>query len=242
MSSLFRSIVRIAPCVLAVACVPAETQSGDPGPDELELTLENIYRNGGGAGRAVPSPDGRTIAVSGRTADGAGIHLLSVGGGSPTFWVSGGSQTWSPDGGRLAYTAGGALHVVRTGSSEPVTVADDLAGIRAPAWSPDGSMLAFYSVETGFQDIWIVPADGSAEPRVLTDGAAEGDDGRFTPAWSPDGTRIAYISNEADWWHDDVWLVDVDSGTRHKVSSRLMASSSPVWSPGRLAHRADGDG
>ena len=231
MSPLLRSIARVAPCVLAVACVPAETQPGDPSPVELELTLENIYRNGGGAGRAVPSPDGRTIAVSGRSADGVGIHLQPADGGSPTFWVSGGSHTWSPDGSLLAYTSGGALHVVRTGSSEPVTVAEGLAGIRSPSWSPDGSSLAFYSVETGFQDIWVVPADGSGEPRPLTDGAAEGDDGRFAPAWSPDGTRIAYISNEADWWHDDVWLVDVDSGARHKVSSRLMASSSPVWSP-----------
>jgi len=197
----------------------------------MPLTLDNIYGAGGGAGRAVLSPDGEWLAVSGRGPAGSGIHLQRVDGTERRLWIPGGSQTWAPDGDRLAFTAGGGLHVVDFGSTDPSTVSEGLAGTRAPSWSPDGSALAFYSVEGGFQDIWMVPADGSAEPRQLTSEAAEGDDSRFTPAWSPDGRWIAYVSNAADWWHDDVWLVRVETGERHKVSSRLMASSSPVWSP-----------
>ncbi|MFV1987087.1 MAG: prolyl oligopeptidase family serine peptidase [Gemmatimonadota bacterium] len=242
----YQAIIRTAMLNLAVGftamivgCRPPESPPGSPpeaggsAADEMPLTLENIYRAGGGARRVVISPDGSTLAVSGQGPEGAGIYLQPADGGEPTLWVRGGGQAWSPDGSSLAFLAGGELHVVRTGSSEASTVATGLTGIRAPAWSPDGSTLAFYSTQSGFQDIWVVPADGSSEAHRLTSDAAEADDSRFTPAWSPNGEWIAYVSNEADWWHDDVWLVEVASGVRHRVSSGLMASSSPVWSPTR---------
>jgi Tol biopolymer transport system component len=43
----------------------------------------------------------------------------------------------------------------------------------------------------------------------LTREAMSVDDARFAPAWCPDGTQVAYISNAADYWSDDVWIVDV---------------------------------
>jgi dipeptidyl aminopeptidase/acylaminoacyl peptidase len=61
--------------------------------------------------------------------------------------------------------------------------------------------------------------------------AAEHDDPRFEPAWSPDGRTIAYVSDRADYWSDDVWLVDVASGQLRQLTRKLMASSTPVWSP-----------
>ena len=217
----------------------AVTACGSPAPETGEtgipLTLENIFRRGGGAGRAVLSPDGATIAVSGPhpRAGGSGIHLVPWGGaadGASTFWVRGGSQVWSPDGERIAFLAGGALHIGTPGGpSRPIV--EEIEGLRAPAWSPDGETLAWYSTESGFQDIWLVDVDGETPPRQLTTEAAEADDGRFAPSWSPDGRWIAYISNRADWWHDDVWLADAVTGEAHQVSTSLMASSNPVWSP-----------
>ena len=57
------------------------------------------------------------------------------------------------------------------------------------------------------------------------------DDGRFGPAWSPDSKTIAYISCKSNYWHDDVWVVDVASGTPRQLSKSMMAASSPAWSP-----------
>ena len=64
---------------------------------------------------------------------------------------------------------------------------------RQPAWSPDGSQIAFTS-ETGADtsQIWVVNADGSKKQR-LTDAVAHQQD--EDPAWSPDGKTLVYASN-----------------------------------------------
>ena len=225
--------------LLATGCVAPES-----GVDEsrIPLTLENVFTAGGGAGRAALSPDGSILAVAG-PAEGSGargIHLVpalptadpatATERATGTFWTAGGSQVWSADGERLAYIAGGSLFVAAPGEVGRAVV-ERADGLRALSWSPNGETLAYYSTDSGSQDIWLVEAGGETPPRQLTTAAAEPDDSRFSPAWSPDGRWIAYISNRADWWHDDVWLIEVASGNAQQLSTSLMASSSAVWSP-----------
>ncbi len=78
--------------------------------------------------------------------------------------------------------------------------AADLASLRVPTdvrLSPDGR-LACYVVKESAPDLagyrtalWIVPADGSAEPRQLTLGANHD----LSPRWSPDGSQLAFLSD-----------------------------------------------
>jgi len=143
------------PAVLGDAAhrnVPTEPPGGRV--DEagrIPLTLENVFTAGGGAGRAVLSPDGSTLAVAGPAggAGGSGVHLVPIpatadvvaaGGDASTFRVAGRAQTWSPDGGRLAFIAGGDLLVAATGEPGRV-VSEGASGLRAPSWSPDGEAL-----------------------------------------------------------------------------------------------------
>ena len=56
----------------------------------------------------------------------------------------------------------------------------------APAWSPDGSTIAFVSDRTGIPELYRVNDDGTGLVRLTT---AIGFNGRF--AWSPDGRTIA---------------------------------------------------
>ena len=55
-------------------------------------------------------------------------------------------------------------------------VANDLS----PAWSPDGSQIAFYSGRDGNTEIYIMNADGSGQTRLTNNAANDGH-----PAWSP---------------------------------------------------------
>ena len=62
-----------------------------------------------------------------------------------------------------------------------------------PQISPDGKQAVFVRVtvndkKDGYDTaLWIVPTDGSAEPRPFTSGPSDS-----SPRWSPDGTRIVF--------------------------------------------------
>ena len=91
------------------------------------------------------------------------------------------------------------LALASPASAKPLSLADLLGAVRVadPQVSPDGALVAFVrtttDVATGKRnaDIWVVPSDGSAPPRLL----AGGEKSENTPRWSPDGRRIAFISN-----------------------------------------------
>jgi Tol biopolymer transport system component len=85
----------------------------------------------------------------------------------------------------------------------------------APAWSPDGTRIAF----TRDGRTWLMDADGS-HPERLTRGAS------FFPAWSPDGTRIAYAHAT------QIWIADVDGSKKVRLAIGAdPQEGGPVWSP-----------
>jgi len=62
-----------------------------------------------------------------------------------------------------------------------------------PAWSPDGSTLAFVSSAEGRKNIYILKTrDLSDSPKRLTNSLTG--EGAFTPAWSPDGAEIVFTT------------------------------------------------
>jgi dipeptidyl aminopeptidase/acylaminoacyl peptidase len=83
-------------------------------------------------------------------------------------------------------------------AARPMTIQDLLGAVRVsdPQLSPDGRQVLFVrtttDVATGKRnaDIWIVPADGSAAPKLFIGG----DKSENTPRWDPDGSHVAFIS------------------------------------------------
>jgi dipeptidyl aminopeptidase/acylaminoacyl peptidase len=89
------------------------------------------------------------------------------------------------------------LFDVATKKSEALT--SGVYNERQPAWSPDGTRIAFISERgtdpdrTNNPDVWVIDAKAGAAPLQLTTFPGP-DEGR--PAWSPDGKWIAYLQGD----------------------------------------------
>jgi Calx-beta domain/WD40-like Beta Propeller Repeat len=78
-----------------------------------------------------------------------------------------------------------------------------------PAFSPDGSKIAFARY---YNHLYVMNADGSGQTD-LADG--------YDPAWTPDG-RISYV------YGGDIWTMDADGGNQQLS---IPDGTHPAWSP-----------
>lgn len=93
-----------------------------------------------------------------------------------------------------------------------------------PAWSPDGSQIAFQALgPNGNTEIWIVHPDGTGLVQ-LTHGL-----NNEQPAWSPDSRQIAYASNAGGT--NDIWIMDADGQNVQRLTSLPGEEDHPSFSP-----------
>jgi len=96
----------------------------------------------------------------------------------------------SPSGKRAVFEARGDLYTVP--EKEGITVnLTDTQGVRemAPAWSPDGSRIVYYSDATGEYEIYLQDKEGAGKPQQLTSNSRIW---RYPPKWSPDGRMLLF--------------------------------------------------
>jgi Tol biopolymer transport system component len=144
----------------------------------------------------------------------------------PTYDIS-----WSPDGRNVAFTRqywnGPAYYRVVTcntvdGTQHELTHGPDDSF--QPAWSPDGTRIAYLSRPSGGGDATLraVRPDGADDHQLGT--------ARYyvrPPEWSPDGRQLAATRN-------DMMIVVVDAASG-AVVREIAPGMSPTWSPdGRL--------
>jgi hypothetical protein len=106
-----------------------------------------------------------------------------------------------------------------------------------PAWSPDGTRIAFESFRDGNGEIYVMDADGSNLINLTGNPADD-----RAPSWSPDGERIAFES-ERDG-ATDIYTMKADGTGQTRVTFGPGLSFAPQWEwggSGIVFSRIEGD-
>ncbi len=156
---------------------------------------------------------------------------------------------WSPDDSKIAFErqigSGRDEHghlldsdrhivVMTSFGNDPKALNEGGRWEQSPAWSPDGSQLAYQT--DGF--VVVADTDGSNERRVH---AAVYFAGGLS--WSPDGTRIAFA--RGDGTQSSIVIADIDGLDEEVVFDEGLRTLAPRWSPDgqRIAfHTIDDEG
>ncbi len=117
----------------------------------------------------------------------------------------------------------------------------ELAGIRSPAWGPDGTVLLSGLGEDGLSDLYRVHLPDGRLERLTNDHYQDLD-----PTASPDGTRLAFASDRTaggDRGAVNLFLLDLATGRIRQLTAGPWQDDSPVWgTDGRIWYTSSRDG
>jgi serine/threonine protein kinase len=188
---------------------PPPTPTQGPTATVTETPTQTPIPIGGGGRIAFVSDreDGRTLQVWVMNPDGSDPVQITFGPGNKS------EPAWSPDGQRLLYVAPGGtddfgndlgldIFVINLDrSGQPVNLTQNPGDDINPAWSPDGTRIAFTSDRVNNLDqVFIAPITCEPPPGGCTlpedpDNFSLGFAVEYEPEWSPDSHRVAVIAS-----------------------------------------------
>ena len=118
------------------------------------------------------------------------------------------------------------LYIVDSDGENLQRITNHQSTILSPAWSPDGSRIAFTSYQTGFPRIYI--RDLATGRERMIEPLRNGD--QITPAWAPDGHTLAFGVTSGD--RTGIYSYDVDKNCcLTQLAGGRWNDFSPVYSP-----------
>ncbi len=108
--------------------------------------------------------------------------------------------------------------------NEPTPFAASTRSDLAPQYSPDGKRVAFISVRSGTNEVWVCDADGSNPVQVTTMAATM----TGAPRWSPDGQQLVFDSTKEGSF--DVYSVRADGGAPKRLTDDPADDGVASWS------------
>jgi len=148
----------------------------------------------------------------------------------------------APDGKSFAFVSSESgnrdIYVQRVDGRIPINITSDSPDDDSePAFSPDGSLIAFRSERSG-GGIFVMGVTGESVRRLT--------DAGHNPAWAPDGTRIVYSTQAVEMRphvrrsDGELWIVDVRTEAKRSLVQRRIGgpdfgrnsdAAQPNWSP-----------
>ena len=191
------------------------------------------------------SPDGGQLAFAREIGRVRKLVLSETGDGGERQLTRGDSDdilpAWSPDGRTILFNraadagtrfefadlygryVGGNIWSIDVASGREAPLIDNAFN---PAWSPDGTQIAFDAAWSGPRRIWLSDARGRNTKQLTTDDSEA--IAHVRPRWSPDGTKIAFQNIEGT--KSDVRVVDLATRTLRWVTDDFVMDIHPVWS------------
>jgi len=129
----------------------------------------------------------------------------------------------APSSRRILFSIHGEVFTAPVEEGDLKQLTDGAARDRNVSYSPDGKWVSYVSDQSGREELFVVPVDGSAPAQQVTDIDAL----KFGYNWSPDSKEIAFASS-------DDKLRKLMVATKQVTvldTSRYGGFSAPVWSP-----------
>lgn len=140
------------------------------------------------------------------------------------------NPSWSADGRAIAYTSYRRgypdifVSYIYQGKMDQPAGGTETVHNFLPAFSPDGTRIAFMSNRDGNMEIYVVNRDGGSLRRITRH---PGNDA--TPTWSPAGNQVAFTSDRSG--SPQLYMVDADgAGQPRRLTSESWADRA-TWSP-----------
>lgn len=119
------------------------------------------------------------------------------------------------------------IYLMDANGSNEIRLTTSLAYDDQPAWSPDGSTLAFMTNRDGNFEIYSMPGVGGVPTRLTNNPAGDG-----FPAYSPNGTKIAFVRGDLrNPSSFEIWVMNADGSNQVRLTNDSVIDGVPSWSP-----------
>jgi Tol biopolymer transport system component len=200
------------------------------GSNQVRLTDNEDYDD-----YPVWTPDGNKIVFSSNRDSKNNIYIMDADGTNPVRLTNSAFSNeqpacWSPDGTKIAFASvafapvfgdkkdGYEICTMNLDGSNVVRLTNNTKRDFEPAWSPDGSKIAFTSWRNSETEVFLMDSDGNNQTRIAA-GAS--------PTWSPDGTKIAFIN----WYNGNpkIFVMNADGSNQTLLTDNYGLESNPCW-------------